>query len=239
MLNDEAVYTHLAFIVAMPDAALQPGRDGPRVPFRAGELGYPVRLLVLDPDDARDLITAPIRTHLAYQASDLELLLRETGGHPYYIHLVCSQIITAIQAQQRRIGTPTRGRQQIDSALVRAGLEAVLANKDAFHHVLADNTPGTSAVLRAVAALTGPERPAARRARLRVRLRRLDPQYGDGTLAWAIEERPDLLFEQEDEIGIRVNLVARWLRRHVIYPLLEGDGLAPGSFDTQTQEPRR
>jgi hypothetical protein len=210
LLNDENVYSHLAFIVAMPDSSLPKFREETHAPLRAGELGYPIRLSVLAERDARDLISAPVLSHLAYQPADVDLLVRETGGHPYYIHLVCGQIITAVQARQRKAGVPPAAGQEIDQATVRAGLNAVLANQDAFHHTLADNAPSTSAVLRALAAVTDDDTPLVPRARLRS-MGGLD----DGAITRAIEERPDLLVAQDDSIGIRVALVARWLRWHM------------------------
>jgi hypothetical protein len=150
-------------------------------------------------------------SHLAYQPADVDLLARETGGHPYYIHLVCGQIITTMQTRQRKLGAPSAAGQEIDPAIVRAGLDAVLANQDAFHHTLADNTRSTSAVLRALAASTDDGTPLVPRARLSSRGDGLD----DGAITRAIEERPDLLVALDDSIGIRVALVARWLRSHL------------------------
>ncbi|HWQ12257.1 MAG TPA: TGS domain-containing protein, partial [Roseiflexaceae bacterium] len=91
LLNDEHVYQHLAFVVAMPDYALEQvaGEDDghARPALRLGELGLSVRLGVLDEREARELITTPVRSHLEYAPGDVERLLAETGAHPYYIHL--------------------------------------------------------------------------------------------------------------------------------------------------------
>ncbi|MFL5805686.1 MAG: TGS domain-containing protein [Roseiflexaceae bacterium] len=219
LLNDGSLFPHLAFIAALPDYALErilsgAARGAARTPLRIGELGIPIRLSVLDESDARDLIAAPVRAHLEYAPADMALLLDETGGHPYYIHLVCSHIVTAVQVQQRKTGLRFHERQMVHSELVRDALHAVFSNEDAFHHILADSSPDTGAVLRATAALTGEGERLVDRARIREWIGRARPRPGAHAITWALEERPDLLVEVGDRIGIRVALVARWIRHH-------------------------
>jgi GTP diphosphokinase / guanosine-3',5'-bis(diphosphate) 3'-diphosphatase len=220
LLNDECVYSRLAFVAALPDYSLERvlASGAPdvseRTSLRIGELGTPIRLGILDTADARDLITAPVGSHLDYAPADLALLLVETGGHPYYIHLVCSQIITAIQVQQRKTGLRFHERQAIPAEVVRDGIQAVFAHEDAFYHILADSTPGTTGVLRAVAALGGEGQWLVERTQVREWLDRKCRGVGLHAITWALEERPDLLFEDGDRVGIRVALVARWLRSH-------------------------
>jgi hypothetical protein len=219
LLNDERVYSRLAFVAALPDytlermlASTEVERERPSL--RIGELGTPIRLGVLDEADARDLITAPVGSHLEYAPADVALLLAETGGHPYYIHLVCSQIVTAIQVRQRKTGLRFHERQAIPPEATRDALQTIFAHDDAFHHILADSTPGTAGVLRAIAALGSEGRWLAGRARVREWLARKYPHAGLHAITWALEERPDLLFQVDDHVGIRVALVARWLRSH-------------------------
>jgi hypothetical protein len=219
LLNDECVFTRLAFVAALPDYSLErmlaaaPG-EASRPPLRIGELGIPIRLSVLDESDARQLICGPIKAHLEYTPDDLELLLAETGGHPYYIHLIGSQIVTAMQVRQRKTGLRFHEREVIPSEIVGDGLAAVFANEDAFHHILADSTPSTGGVLRAIAAIATEGERQIGRAQVREWLIRKYPRAGAHAITWALEERPDLLVEAGDRIGIRVALVARWLRRH-------------------------
>lgn len=219
LLSDATVSKHLAFVVVLPDqsvAKLQtsgPASVADEVAPRIGELGYPVRLSLLDADTARELIITPIRRHLAYRPADLDLLLQETGGHPYYIHLVCGAIVINMQIQQRKTGLHTQERQEIPSEIVHEALATVAGNEDAFFHILADSTPETAMVLHTVAAMTNDARPCVSRARLRNRLRRVSPLYRKGVITRALEERPDLLVATGDMIGIQVALVARWLRR--------------------------
>jgi hypothetical protein len=219
LLNDGSVLPHLAFIAALPDYALErilsgAGRGAAPAPLRIGELGIPIRLSVLDESDARGLIAAPVRAHLEYAPVDMALLLDETGGHPYYIHLVCSHIVTAVQVRQRKTGLRFHERQTVHSELVRDALHAVFSNEDAFHHILADSSPDTGAVLRATAALTGEGERLVDRAQIREWIGRVRPRPGAHAITWALEERPDLLMEAGDRIGIRVALVARWIRHH-------------------------
>jgi GTP diphosphokinase / guanosine-3',5'-bis(diphosphate) 3'-diphosphatase len=220
LLNDERVYSRLAFIAALPDYSLErllvnsAPSENERPSLRIGELGTPVRLGVLDEADARDLIAAPVGSHLEYAPADLALLLAETGGHPYYIHLVCSQIVTAIQVRQRKTGLRFHERQPIPPETARDALQTVFAHEDAFHHVLADSTTGTAGVLRAIAALGSERQWLAGRAQVRNWLARRCPHIGAHAITWALEERPDLLFQAGDQVGIRVALVARWLHSH-------------------------
>lgn len=220
LLNDATISKHLVFVVVLPD---QSGRlhtsstpSGVATqPLRIGELGHPVRLSVLNEENARDLITTPIHAHLAYRNDDLALVLRETGSHPYYIHLVCGAIVTKMQVLQRSIGLHIRERQEIPSDIVQSALDDVFSHEDAFYHILADSTPDTAAVLHATAILTNERCPQVSHSRVRSRLKRIYPQYNHGMIARAVDERPDLFRETEEQIGIRVALIARWLRRRV------------------------
>ncbi len=219
LLNDEQIYQHLSFVVVMPDTSIERiigahhSQAGEQFSLRVGELGFPIRLSVLSEAEARELIATPIKTHLEYNAADLDLLMYETGGHPYYTHLVCGQIVTAIQAQQRRSGALPR-RQIIATDIVQHALNAVDTHKDAFHHVLADTSHESQVVLQTIVALTNDTFQTIDRTRLLIQLQHTDSRLSNSTITKAIEERPDLLIERGDEIGIRVALVARWLRRH-------------------------
>ncbi|MEM8532320.1 MAG: TGS domain-containing protein [Chloroflexota bacterium] len=220
LLNNPQVCQCISYIVVLPDVALeQPDTDTPmsvRIwpTLRVGELGYPIRMSILDVHDASDLIITPIKNHFAYTSDDLQYLLTQTGGHPYYIHLVCSHILTAIQTQQRRtVDLSVRSKQVIPTALVYQACDVVAMNDDAFYHTLADTTSATRAVLHLIAASKKPTK-GLRATQLRTRLRRLDTKYGAHTVTQALGERPDLLDTIEGDICIRVELVARWLRRH-------------------------
>jgi hypothetical protein len=68
--------------------------------------------------------------------------------------------------------------------------------------------------LRAIAALADAGEPFVSRARVDEWLIRKSPRADAHAISWALEERPDLLVEANDRLGIRVALVARWLRRH-------------------------
>jgi (p)ppGpp synthase/HD superfamily hydrolase/DNA polymerase III delta prime subunit len=216
LLNDERIYRHISLIAVLPDLPAAQALDAGGQE-RIGELGLPVRLSVLGENDVRDLITAPIKAHLEYLPADLDRLVAATGGHPYYAHLVCSKVVGAVQARQRRIGLLTsRQRQVVPGEIVDDALADVLAHNDAFYHVLVDSSPTTAAVLRAVAARTSDAERLVTPARVRARLRRMGQPAGDDVLEAALDERPDLLVRAEGGIGIRVGLVARWLRRHAV-----------------------
>ncbi|HWQ12811.1 MAG TPA: hypothetical protein VNL77_08425, partial [Roseiflexaceae bacterium] len=118
----------------------------------------------------------------------------------------------AIQAQQRRTGLSPREHLGVSTAVLDAALRSVLANQDAFYHVLADSSAPTRAVLQALAACDAAGG-LVPRARLRARLRRMPGGLDGRAIDRALDERPDLLVEHGDSIGIRAALVARWLRR--------------------------
>ncbi len=206
LLNNDRIYPHLAFVCALPDASLNQID-----PLRLGELGLHIRLGILEEEEARDLITTPIRMHLTYTEADLDRLIAETGGHPYYIHLVCGQIVTAVQAQRRKMALRLRERQEIPSNLVEEAITTIAANPDVFHHVTNDSTPATVAVLRAIAILDSRGQ-GVRRNRLHTYLAESTEFAGGAALATALAERPDLLVERNGVIAIRAMLVWRFLR---------------------------
>lgn len=209
MLNDARVYRHLAFVVAMPDAALGHLAGASS---QIGELGAVVRLGVLGERDARDLISAPVRGHLEYEPELLDRLVAETGGHPYYIHLVCSQVVGMALAR-RQLGRLAPDERQAAPALVEAALRAVLANADVFHHVLADSSPETRAVLLGLAGGSRDAPQGLSRPRLLRRLRGGGPGFTQGSITRALDERPDLIEERDETVGFRAGLVGRWLQR--------------------------
>ena len=220
LLNNPQVYQCISYIVVLPDVALeQPNVDTPVSvhiwpTLRVGELGYPIRMSILEVQDASDLITTPIKNHFVYTSDDLQYLLTQTGGHPYYIHLVCSHILTTIQMQQRRTGDlSVRSKQVIPTPLIQQACDTVAMNDDAFYHILADTTPATRVVLHLIAASKKPTE-GVRTTQLRTKLKRIDTRHGEHTITQALGERPDLLGTIEGDICIRAELVARWLRRH-------------------------
>lgn len=221
LLNHPHVYQFISYIVVVPDFALEQHSVDKLMSqhiwpaIRVGELGYPIRMSVLDTHDAGDLITTPIKNHFAYTSDDLNYVLIQTGGHPYYIHLVCSHILTTIQTQQRRTGDLSqRQKQMIPTEVVYQACDTVAMNDDAFYHILADTTPATRAVLQLIALSANPTA-GLRSTQLRTQLRRIDTRYGEHTIAQALGERPDLLGDIEGRICVRAELVARWVQRHL------------------------
>lgn len=217
LLNDQRIYQNLAFVVAMPDATLTQligshVLDDPDAPaHRLGELGHSIRLAPLDEVDARDLITTPVKTHLEYEPGDIERLVAATGGHPYYTHLVCSQIVLAVQARERRTGTALRGRRMVPTDVVDAALREIFLHRDAFFHIHADSSPATMSVLQTLAKATSEQERLITRRRLRNRLAHRIPN-SEQAINSALAERPDLLVERDGMLGIRAGLVALWLR---------------------------
>lgn len=217
LLNDPRVYERLVFIAVLPDHPVERMRRKAEQPLlRYGELGMQLPLSVLSDADARDLIESPVRDHLDYTPEDITLLLQETGGHPYYIHLVCSHIVNEIKIQRKRSGLRVHQRQTVPNSLIQEALQGVLHNDDAFHHLLADSTPETTSVLRAIATLSrSGDRlfPYSRISRL---LERKHHGIDSSAIMAAVKERPDLLVEQDQMVGIRAALMARWLEREGI-----------------------
>ncbi|MCB0186649.1 MAG: hypothetical protein KDE31_20420, partial [Caldilineaceae bacterium] len=59
------------------------------------------RLSFLQPDDARTLIVEPVAPHLHYDDLALEQMLRLTGGHPYFLQLLCHIVVNAANREER------------------------------------------------------------------------------------------------------------------------------------------
>ena len=55
----------------------------------------------LDEEDARRLITEPVREHRAYDDLALDEMLRVTGGHPYFLQLMCVHLMNTCHAERR------------------------------------------------------------------------------------------------------------------------------------------
>ena len=54
------------------------------------------RLSVLAPEEAREIMVAPLKGRLAYSAGTIERVLRFTGSHPYYTQDFCHRMVTAL-----------------------------------------------------------------------------------------------------------------------------------------------
>jgi hypothetical protein len=59
----------------------------------------------LSDDDARALITAPLSDALRYDELALNRLLRLSGGHPYFLQLLCQTLVDAANTQRQSIVT--------------------------------------------------------------------------------------------------------------------------------------
>ncbi|MEZ4864206.1 MAG: AAA-like domain-containing protein [Caldilineaceae bacterium] len=59
------------------------------------------RLTHLHIDDARHLITIPVTPHLHYDDLALAQMLRLTGGHPYFLQLLCYVIVNTANHEER------------------------------------------------------------------------------------------------------------------------------------------
>lgn len=214
LFHDDRIYRYVTFIVTMPDAVFNSGLALDQ--SRIGELGHNIRLSVLEEHQARELITAPVRAHVTYREEDMQRLLKATGCHPYYIHLVCSQIIIRLIGQQRT--AVSKGRQEVPSGIIAEAIATIQSHNDAYGHVLNDSSPSTRLVLHAAARW----QEASAKTRL-TRMRQLlhtrgfaDPDKG---IARAVLERPDLLVQEGNDVFLRSELVARWINSQDIEAL--------------------
>jgi len=55
----------------------------------------------LDEEDARRLIIEPVREHRVYDDLALDEMLHTTGGHPYFLQLMCDHLMNTCHAERR------------------------------------------------------------------------------------------------------------------------------------------
>jgi len=71
--------------------------------FKAGRV---VPISFLNPQDARDLIIMPLKSEIFYTEQAIHAIQKATSNHPYYIQLLCQNIIYVLN--DKKITTVTR-----------------------------------------------------------------------------------------------------------------------------------
>jgi hypothetical protein len=104
------------------------------------------RVSCLDEATARALVTTPVTPHLVYDDLAVDKIIRSTGGHPYFLQLVCHALIFEANWEQRNYVTAIHVNQALEQVLELG--EAHLAF--VWHYEL---TAVEKHVLRAVASL--------------------------------------------------------------------------------------
>ena len=69
---------------------------------------------------ARELITRPIAGQLIYDDLALDRMLRLTGGHPYFLQLLCHTLVEQANHDRRTIVTAAHVRSAVEPALMLA-----------------------------------------------------------------------------------------------------------------------
>jgi hypothetical protein len=91
----------------------------------------PIHLDVLDSRSAQDLIYKPVHP-LTYEEGVVEKVLELTIGHPYYIHLLCWDMME--QSMKDSMQGEFKGR--LTNSYFRIALNNLLRNDGAFYHLL-------------------------------------------------------------------------------------------------------
>jgi formylglycine-generating enzyme required for sulfatase activity len=103
------------------------------------------RITFLDESDARALITQPVAQHYGYQEEAIDLIIKATSGHPFYVQHVCHAIFARRGAGKRE---PVTG-QEVEQVLP----EVVEATAQNLKFIWDDVRPAEKAVMAAAAAL--------------------------------------------------------------------------------------
>jgi hypothetical protein len=75
------------------------------------------RVSRLDEAAARALITTPVTPHLVYDDLAVDKIIRSTGGHPYFLQLVCYALIFEANWEQRTYVTALHVNQALEQVL--------------------------------------------------------------------------------------------------------------------------
>ena len=148
----------IGFILAIQEAAYRMAVRGHSGGWLALQSGSPVPLDCLDPASAARLIRDPKRDVLLYDDEVVEDMLELTQGHPYFLQVACSRIVSGkLAAQTTEVGQRPVNRDDLQGALV----EILKSGNLYFHHFLELAVDQKEQVLVALAELSARDRPWA------------------------------------------------------------------------------
>jgi tetratricopeptide (TPR) repeat protein len=208
--------SYLSFIIVGGNRVIEMARKYSTALFN---LVTTFQVSFLSADEGRELIRHPVREYITYDASAVEMLLRETAGHPYFLQRLCQELVLKVWP----------GRDHITDTDVRKIIAAQTDHPhqvagETFSHMLDSNglSPEQRLVLAAIAWMTEQRRGEYCSAEaLLGRLRDLGCELTANEL-WRhvvylseidlarYERQPDDSYQYR----ISIPLFARWLYRH-------------------------
>jgi len=75
------------------------------------------RIGLLEPENARAVITGPVKDVLTFEEGAIAAILNLTTGHPYFTQLVCFEIFNAMKAANQRVVTEADVLSLVDRAI--------------------------------------------------------------------------------------------------------------------------
>lgn len=170
-------------------------------------LTVPLRLGVLDPEAAEELIRRPVYPRFTYEEDVIKGMLELTNCHPYYIHLLCRDMVDSAMGQpNKRVLTCSDFNEAVER-LLRGSLGP-------FIHLL-QAVPDGENVLVDLARLASPDGWVA----IQPLIQRLAPQFDEGRVRRILQDLTELevLERKEDLYRIQVPLLQRWIESNLLH----------------------
>ena len=101
------------------------------------------KITFLTPDDARRLITEPVAPNLEYDPLAIDRIYSVTGGHPYFVQVVCHELVSYHNETQRVYMTANDVEEVLDRIVERGEAH--------FKFIWSESTPVEHSVLLALA----------------------------------------------------------------------------------------
>jgi len=168
----------------------------------------------LDEDSAERLICEPVKAEFEYDALTVNTIKKVTSNHPFFIQLVCKELIDYVNRKRQRVFKPQEMDKVLNLAMERGELQ--------FFSLLRESRFLEKIILAVIAEITEsdsaeiPEADILKRIQTRVDVSDQDIQNGLDSL----KEREILKAEYKDVVyySYKVALVRRWVKKN--FPLL-------------------
>ena len=77
------------------------------------------KITFLSPEDARKLISGPVAPHIEYDPLAIERIIDVTGGHPYFLQVICHELVSYHNETQRSYLTANDVEEVLDRIVER------------------------------------------------------------------------------------------------------------------------
>ncbi len=183
--------------------------------------GQPLRLSILDRKSARRLVQQPLERIYKYEPGVVEEILNLTNCHPYFVHILCQEVITNVTGRE--------GDTVTFADLNIATKTMIINGRHYFNHLLNHQDTLSYDTLRFISRICDEETPWVSRDEIQAVMKKNGYGYdgkviskliGDLNRATILESK---IHNQQAVYRIQIGIFYRWLREKATHILVDVD----------------